>query len=86
MTEDLLCSCKIKQRMYFSMLKERCTINEYKQHKNNLTAVLRTAKRDYFANFIINHKQNHPIHHIILQMSLMISLLNWDQIQLNIKK
>ena len=86
MTEDLLCSCKIKQRMYFSMLKGRCTItiNEYKQHKNNLTTVLRTAKQDYFANFIINRKQNHPIHHIILQMSLMIFLLNWDQIQLNI--
>ena len=58
MTEGLLRCCKIKQRMYFNMLKRKCTISEYKQYKNKLTIVLRTAKRDYFANFIINHKQN----------------------------
>jgi hypothetical protein len=51
MSIGLLTSCKQKQTMYFSMLKGKCTITDYKYYKNKLTKLIRVAKKKLLPYF-----------------------------------
>ena len=40
------------------MLHGKCSQDIFKNYKNKLTRLLRTAKRNYFNNFLSRHKSN----------------------------
>jgi exonuclease III len=57
-TRGLLTSIKKKHKLYKQVLKNKCSILDYKSYKNKLTSLLRIAKCQYFSHFATEHKKD----------------------------
>ena len=58
MTSAILMSCKPKQKLYRQMVQGFVTDRIYKNYKNTLSNIIKRAKKNYFTNFINQHKKN----------------------------
>ena len=58
MTSAILMSCKHKQKLYSQMVQGFVTDRIYKNYKNTLSNIIKRAKKNYFTNFINQHKKN----------------------------
>ena len=56
--DGLITSCKEKNKLFWDVLHGKFSQDIYKNYKNKLTRLLRTAKRNYFTNFSSQHKSN----------------------------
>ncbi len=58
LTPALKISCQAKLKMYYAALANKYLWNDYKIYRNKLTSLIRLRKKQYYCEFINNHKND----------------------------
>jgi hypothetical protein len=58
LTEGIVASCKMRQKLYRQMIQGIVTIQDYKTYRNALNSLIKKAKFNYFNTFINRHRKD----------------------------